>query len=67
MSRGWIPSEDLHVGDRVLFDQHIFNQDALFAHHETCGGFADFEARIARCEAGPRFLLQQAENNWLTL
>jgi hypothetical protein len=29
--------------------------------------FADFEGRIARGEADPRFLLQQAENNWLLL
>ena len=29
--------------------------------------FADFEARMTRGEADPRFLLQQAENNWLTL
>lgn len=29
--------------------------------------FADFEGRMARGEADPRFLLQQPENNWLTL
>lgn len=29
--------------------------------------FADFEARMVSGEADPRFLLQQAETNWLTL
>lgn len=29
--------------------------------------FADFEGRMARGEADPRFLLQQAENSWLSL